>query len=93
MEIAGVEFIQEEGMFGLFTRHQDDGAIENGRRIFKTNSMEGDATPDGTPGTVLGSVAVDVDGVRQFFYFVEWADKPRYAVGAMGFKITEEEPG
>jgi hypothetical protein len=75
------------GWEGMFTRDQAPGALANDTRIMKTNSEPGDAMPDGTLGTVLGSLShPDVmDGVT--FYFVEWDHMPRRAVGIAGHKI------
>jgi hypothetical protein len=80
------------GWHGAFTRSQAAGAIPNGTRIVKQNSETNDANPDGTLGTVLGSINVEKlkipnpKGVR-FAYFVEWDTSPKAAVGTLDFKI------
>lgn len=75
------------GWIGGFTRDQAKGAIPNGTRIKKTASEEGDATTDGTLGTVLGSFQSPASMGMLLFYFVEWDDNKRVAVGVMGWKI------
>lgn len=55
---------------------QATGAIPNGRKVRKINSQPADATPDGTEGTVLGSVGSFPiyigDDVIHFGYIIEW---------------------
>jgi hypothetical protein len=85
----------EPGWAGAFTRNQVEGAIPNGTRIVKCNSEPGDATPDGTPGIVLGSIRYPVVPGDPFSgitaYFIEWACKPRVAVGCMEMKVRAAE--
>ena len=81
-----MELREEPGWYGLFTRAQAQGALPNGTRIAKCASEPGDATDDGTSGTVLGSV-LDVEG--RTFYFVEWAIRPRIVVAVMGHRVKE----
>jgi hypothetical protein len=77
---------EHPGYAGMFTRHQMPGAIANGTRIVKTASEPGDANPDGTLGTVLGSVGhPDVGNA----YFVEWDTKPRVACLVRAHRITK----
>ena len=76
---------EESGWDGAFTRRQAEGAVPNGTAIVKVRSERGDAHRDGTPGVVLGSFR-DAD---QLIYFVEWAPRPRVAVGCMSWKIEE----
>jgi hypothetical protein len=83
-----VRFQPEAGWIGAFTRHQEPGAIENGKRVVKTASEPGDATPDGTPGVVLGSMR-EPDGARRYLYFVEWAGSTRVAVACAGNKLRK----
>lgn len=76
------------GWVGAFTRDQAKGAIPNGTRIKKTASEEGDATPDGTLGTVLGSMRAPPEMGMLLIYFVEWDNRKRVAVSCMGWKIA-----
>lgn len=82
MEATGIG--EHPGYRGMHTQRQADGAIPNGAIIVKTNSEEGDATPNGTQGKVLGSLFVDVAG---YFYFIEWDTMPTFAVGCIADKI------
>ncbi len=76
-----------------------DAPLRIGEPIAKVDSEPGDSTPLGTRGVVLASHDVrgfsptnkarnglgtrDVD----FFYFVEWADKPGLPIGVADWKI------
>jgi hypothetical protein len=75
------------GYTGAFTRNEVLGAWRNGTRVVKQKSEAGDAHPDGSLGTVLGSMADKkfMDGL--VFYFIEWDAKPRFAVGTVGWKV------
>jgi len=73
----------EPGWYGSFTRDQAEGALPNGTPIVKVNSEPNDATPDGTKGSILGSIAAE----GLLFYFVEWSSRPRVAIGCMSTKI------
>lgn len=86
----------ERGWRGGFTRNQAEGAYPNGSRIVKAREEDGDATPLGTGGTVLGSLDGSVldqrnpDGdVIRFAYFIEWDTAPRVAVGVIDWKIEQ----
>lgn len=68
---------EESGWFGAFSRSQAEGAWPNGSRIVKTNGADDDGTPDGTEGTVLGSMYHPEHG---YAYWIEYDDKPRCAV-------------
>jgi hypothetical protein len=85
------------GYAGVFSRAEAKGALANGTRIRKCNSEEGDGTPDGTGGVILGSVNVRAAGVSAaedhgvtYLYFVEWDNRPKVAVGTIDVKIEEE---
>lgn len=51
---------------------QAHGALPNGTRIVKINSLADDANPDGTRGAVRGSHHFD----NLIFYLVEWVTMP-----------------
>lgn len=76
-----------KGWTGGFTRDQARDALPNGTRIKKTRSEEGDGTPDGTPGTVLGSMRAPEEMYFELLYFVEWDNHKKVAVGCMGWKV------
>lgn len=89
----------EPGWLGAFTREQATGAYRNGSRIVKAREEDGDATPLGTGGTVLGSVDGRVLGMTNpdgsliaYAYFVEWDNRPRMAVGTTDWKLAPEAP-
>jgi hypothetical protein len=77
----------EPGWTGAFTRQQAQGALANGTRVVKTSSEQGDAHPDGTRGTVLGSISEPAVQNGATCYFIEWDPRPRTAVAAMAFKV------
>lgn len=80
---------REPGWTGAFTRNQAPGALPNGTRVIKTNSEPGDICPNGTPGTVLGSMSEPAVQDGAICYFIEWAPRPKTAVAAMAFKVRE----
>jgi hypothetical protein len=63
-----------ELMAVIFTTEEAPGAWPNGTPVCKVNSQPGDATPDGTIGLVLGSIAAPP--LPGFGYFVIWATRP-----------------
>lgn len=75
--------VDEPGWYGSFTRDQAEGALPNGTSIVKANSQPQDATPDGMRGTILGSIANE----GLLFYFVEWDNRPKMAIGCMSTKV------
>lgn len=82
----------EPGWIGAFSREQAAGALPNGTRVVKHNSEPRDGTPDGTPGVVLGSGCAtfpEAGGETVFFYWIEWAHRPRVAVGVMATKLRK----
>ncbi len=81
--------IETPGWTGAFTTEQAEGALPNGTRIEKTKSEPKDATPGGTPGTILGSISHPGVMNGAIMYFVEWDDRPKVAVGVMGWKLLE----
>jgi hypothetical protein len=74
---------------------QERGAIITGRRVRKVNSEEGDRTPNGREGKVLGSIAqpnlepliVD-ERVAIYGYFVLW-DGDKVPVFTTNMKVEE----
>ena len=79
----------ERGWSGAFTRQQAPNAMANGTRVVKATFESGDAHALGAKGTVLGSVAIPpLPGQpMHLFYFIEWDDRPRMAVGCTHLKI------
>ncbi len=76
---------EHPGYHGLFTRDEVLGAYRNGSRVTKTHAEPGDAHPNGATATVLGSIAHPDIGVA---YFVEWDDKPTFAVLVVARRVT-----
>lgn len=87
-----INFTEEPGWVGVFTRNQAEGAIPNGTRIEKSEGEAGDSNPIGATGTVLGSLPAP-DGMPakfahvKHFYFVEWDNYPKQACGVLDYKI------
>lgn len=77
----------EPGWTGGFSRNEVPGAWKNGTRVVKTASESGDSHPDGTPGTILGSIAYAAVRNGAICYFVEWDSAPKVAVACMAFKV------
>jgi hypothetical protein len=77
----------EPGWHGSFTRRNALGAWRAGTRIVKVKSEEGDATPDGAQGVVLGSISHKDLQNGMPLYFVEWDSQPRCAVACIGWKL------
>lgn len=77
----------EPGWMGAFIRDRAENGLPNGTRVIKTNSKPDDGHPDGTPGVVLGSFSHPEIMDNMVFYFIEWAPRPRVAVGCMASKI------
>lgn len=81
-----------EGYEGPFTRYEWPGAWPNGSRVEKiAHDPGGDMTPDGTLGTILGSLG-DPDGTDdRILYFIEWDNHPKRAVGCVSNKLRRVE--
>ncbi len=79
---------EHPGYYGAFTTQQTPGFLPNGTRIKKGSGEEGDLTPPGTLGTVLGSMSHPAIGGG---YFVAWDNAPKRAVFVMNFKIERAE--
>ncbi len=96
MELVYANLVQPPGYEGPFIRLQAEGAVPNGRRIYKQRFNEGDHTPDGTPGTILGSFdAGRVEGgepVPGIDYFVAWDPNPMVPVLLNHRKINPVDP-
>jgi hypothetical protein len=83
------------GWHGLHTIDQALGALPNGTRVVKTvMGGGGDTHPIGATGSVIGSLVADwAEDPGEYFYFVEWDDNPKVAVGVAGDKVARtEEP-
>lgn len=79
------------GYLTPFCKNQAEGAWENGSRVVKDgNDPDGDVTPNGTKGKILGSLKTP-DGI--YGYFVEWDDKPKMPILCMEekMKLVEDE--
>jgi hypothetical protein len=74
------------GWVGVFTTKTAPGALINGTRVIKVaQDPEGDRTPPGTAGRVLGSIGhPDLVGIM---YFIEWDNAPKFAVGCHQRKL------
>lgn len=95
----------EPGWVGAFTREEGKDCFPNGSRVVKALFREGDGTPEGTMGTVLGSFNftgedAELDEILRInggpphdrrFYFIEWDNRPKTAVGTLSFKIRLAE--
>lgn len=73
------------GYNGMFTRKAHPDALPNGTCISKVNSEAGDVTPNGTSGTIMGSVGCHELGIM---YFIEWDNKPGYVIGCVEKKVA-----
>lgn len=61
-----------------FSKNHAEGAWANGSCVVKDGSdPEGDLTPDGIKGKILGSLKTP-DG--RYAYFVEWDNKPKMPI-------------
>jgi hypothetical protein len=76
------------GYIGVFTTDEAPGCWKNGTRVVKATFERGDGTPLGTMGTVLGSMFThEAGGITT--YFIEWDDKPKYAVCVEAQKLKK----
>jgi hypothetical protein len=80
-------FRHERGYVSAFTRAQAPGAMDNGTRVEKCASEEGDGNPDGSLGTILGSFSDARIERGALLYFVEWDERPTWAIAVMAFKL------
>lgn len=66
------------GYLTPFCKKQAAGAWANGSCVVKSGSDPGgDVTPDGIKGKILGSLKAPNGG---YAYFVEWENKPKFAI-------------
>ena len=80
-----VDTVQEHpGYIGMFSRDTYPGAMPPGTRIRKVSSEVGDGHPDGSLGTVLGSIGAEGLG---WGYFIEWDARPKMPVFTMALKV------
>jgi hypothetical protein len=85
-----------ERFMKLVMGRQEPGAIVTGRRVKKVNSEEGDRTPNGREGEILGSIAApDLEPfyapggrIAVYAYFVKW-DGDTVPVFATDLKVEE----
>lgn len=95
------DFHPEPGWVGQVLRVDAEGALPAGTTVVKVNSEPGDGTPEGTKGTVLGSIDAPrevyeraaLTGARppdRFVYNIEWRNRPRHAVTILDWKIKEK---
>lgn len=98
-------FMQEPDKYGpsVFTREEAPGALPNGTLVRKTYEEEGDATPLGTVGTLIGSLPNDTSIIparervnidpqilaSEFAYFIEWRSSPHTVIGCMSAKVEK----
>jgi hypothetical protein len=82
------------GYTGKFIRDQALGAISNGTRVAKINSVHGDTVGDGELGTIVGSLDIVkaapslADQYRaEFLYFIEWDSMPRHIASVRDFRV------
>ncbi len=66
------------GYLTPFSKNQAEGAWANGSCVVKDGSdPDGDLTPDGIKGKILGSIKTPD---RRYAYFVEWDNKPKMPI-------------
>ncbi len=95
-------FVEEEGLVGVFSREQADGAIPNGSVVEKINATESDLAPDGAKGIIVVSLDAvehaehigEMTGTTQkrqddekFVYFVQWEVAQPLVVGIRETRI------
>jgi hypothetical protein len=74
-----------------FTRDEAPGAIRNGTRVVKIDSMSGDTHKIGDEAVVVGSMGpIEYQGRKGVYgYFVEWDDMPGLPVMIVSWRIRE----
>jgi len=84
--VAALLGVKEHAGYLLpFSKNQAKGAWENGSRVVKDGSdPDGDMTPDGIEGKILGSLKTP-DG--KYAYFVEWDNKPKMPIFCVQEKL------
>jgi hypothetical protein len=89
----------EPGWAGVLVRERAPGALAIGAPVVKVRSEPGDTFPDGTRGTVLGSIGPGPDEpiptphgatipAGAYLYFVEWEPRPRCAVAIASNRLA-----
>jgi hypothetical protein len=89
-ELYSLGVKEHPGYHGVFTTEQYPGALPNGTRITKVMSEVKDSTPNGSLGTVLGSIG-HPDLAPRMMYFIEWDHMPKVAIGCLDFKVQKVE--
>lgn len=76
-----------KGWLGIINGDYRDvpGAFPAGTRIQKTGTEPSDAHPDGSPGTVLGSIGNSEIG---YGYFIRWDDVPEIPVFVAAHRVA-----
>lgn len=87
-ENGEVDLMERPGYAGAFCRVTGKNCWPRKTRVRKALSESDTETKVGTRGTVLGSMSAPDAGQ---FYFVEWDDKPRVAVGCIALKLERVE--
>lgn len=82
-----IEAPPERVLQGVHTTDEAPGAMKNGTRAMKKNSVPMDAHGDGARCTIVGSVR---DG-DEIGYFVEWDDWPGIACGIVASRLTKAD--
>jgi len=86
---------------------KDQGRWPKGTRVSKVNTEPGDTHQDGALGTIVGALGPvtgwqraeliiilakkGVDGDVEYFYWVEWDDRPGIPVGIADYRIEPIE--
>jgi len=84
------DFGDHPGYIGAFTRASAEGAPPSGSRLAKIAMERGDTHEIGALATLLGSIKSppgELAAISPHFYFVEWDDQPRIAVGVLSWKM------
>lgn len=93
--------LDEGEVAGMLVGSTDAGAFPVGSKVIKVNFEEGDATPEGTRGTVLSSTLIPADLVDtlseedqkvlencRYYYVIDWESSPGYPVHTLDKKVA-----